>query len=210
VNPSGSGNVRAGVEAAPDDAQACPAWEESIGAAAAGWLSDRESAALTAHTAECPGCATELDELSDLGLWLATVARGPARQPRLRRRLWSRVSASLVAAAAAAAVVWGVVAPNPARLVEFTRTAPGASASAELTGSDAGTRVRLAATGLDPDAAHTLWLARRGDGVRIAVTTVYTDGRGALAVTADSPLPLTEAARVWVTDPAGATVLAGA
>jgi hypothetical protein len=203
-------HVRADVEAAPDDAQPCAAWEESIGAAAAGWLSERESAALTAHTAECPGCATELEELSDLGLWLATVAGGPAGQSRRRRRLWPRAGAALVTAAAAAAVVWGVVAPSPARLVEFTRTAPGATATAELTDTDGGTRLRLAATGLDADAAHTLWLARRSDGVRIAVVTVQTDGQGRLGVTAESPVPLTDAARVWVTDPAGATVLAGA
>jgi hypothetical protein len=72
------------VEAARNDAQACPAWEEAIGAAAAGWLGRRELAALAAHTAGCAGCATELQQLTGVGRLLRAEAA-----PRRRRRWWA-------------------------------------------------------------------------------------------------------------------------
>jgi hypothetical protein len=58
------------MEAASDGTCACWAWEESIGAAAAGWLTGREAAALLRHTAACGGCAAELRELLAVGALL--------------------------------------------------------------------------------------------------------------------------------------------
>jgi anti-sigma-K factor RskA len=126
----------------------------------------------------------------------------------------SRRPAVLAAAAAVVAVIIlgvGIVAgfgdDTPSgRTVELAGAESGFSGSVELSETEDETVLRLVASGLDPDQVYAAWLAPDG-GDKQAAGTFRPDNDGEVDVELLSGFPLDDAARVWVTDPAGETVL---
>jgi hypothetical protein len=136
-----------------------------------------------------------------------------------RRRRSSPVPRILAVAAAAVAVVVLAVgaislagrdsSPSPdADAVELAGAQPGVSGSVALNEGDEATELHLVASGLDPDTVYAAWLAPpEGQGDKVPAGTVRADENGEIDAELVSSFPLASAARVWVTDPAGETVL---
>ena len=209
---------------------ACREWRGDLAATAAGRPDPETQPGLQAHLDGCPHCREELGELQrvaaslhlvdaerlanppqppaslagDVAAAIATVRRHRARSAR-----WRNVLVGVVAAAAAFAVMLGIVAVanrgtgSVDQHVAFTTAPAGVEASADLSAADWGTQIQLSVDGLETDGdVYWLWLST-SDGKRIAAGTF--SGDGTMRMTA--ALPLDQAARVWVTDRNNAVVL---
>jgi hypothetical protein len=144
------------------------------------------------------------------GKVVGLAERREARQRRVPR----------VLVAAAAAVVAIVLAVGVASIVDrdsngggadpdavaLAGTAEGITGSAAITQGDSATEIHLVASGLEPDEVYAAWLAP-AEGDRVPAGTFRTDANGEIEADLLSSFPLSSAARVWVTDPAGETVL---
>lgn len=92
------------------------------------------------------------------------------------------------------------------RTVALAGAEAGIDGSAELRQDDEFTAIHLVASGLEPDLVYAAWLAPE-EGEKQAAGTFRPDEDGRVEVDLVSAYPLESAARVWVTDHAGATVL---
>ncbi|HTN79499.1 MAG TPA: anti-sigma factor [Acidimicrobiales bacterium] len=209
---------------------ACREWRGELAATAAGRPDPDKQAGLLAHLDGCPHCREELTELRRVATTLAIVdadrlsdpPHPPAslagdvatavaieRRHRARAARWRNVLVGALAAAAAFALMLGIVSVaghgtgSVGQHVAFATAPPGVEASADLTAAKWGTQIQLSVDGLDHDGdVYWLWLST-SDGKRVAAGTF--SGDGTMHMTA--ALPLDQAARVWVTDRSDAVVL---
>ncbi len=90
--------------------------------------------------------------------------------------------------------------------IELAGAAAGMTGSVALTQGGDATELHLIAAGLEPDQVYAAWLAP-AEGDKVPAGTFRTDLNGEIEADLLSSFPLASAARVWVTDPAGETVL---
>jgi anti-sigma factor RsiW len=203
-------------------ADACREWRGLLAAAALARIDDADEVALRAHLDGCPACRAELHDLTAVArsLRLADLQHvtGDVLQPSpaLAERVVDRVAAArrqvrrrrlrrALVAAAAAVVVLGLAAvllarqsdPEPTTTVVFPRSEE-AAGRADLERRDAGTEVRLVASGFDDGDWYWLWLTG-DDGDRVSAGTFRGTG-DEVDVTLTAALPLDAARRIWVTD----------
>ncbi len=210
---------------------ACREWRGELAATAAGRPDPEKQLGFTAHLDGCAHCREELGELKRVAATLERVdperLANPARPPAsladdvadavatLRRRKarsarWRNVFVAGLAAAAVFAVILSIVAVTVGsgdgpggQHVAFSQVPPGVAASVDLTSADWGTQIELQVDGLGSDGdIYWLWLST-ADGDRVAAGTFSGDGTVQMA----AALPLSKAARVWVTDADDAVVL---
>ena len=95
---------------------------------------------------------------------------------------------------------------SDADAIELAGAAPGITGSVSIVEGDDATELRLTASGLEPNAVYAAWLAP-AEGEKVPAGTVRADENGEVDAELVSSFPVSEAARVWVTDPAATTVL---
>jgi anti-sigma-K factor RskA len=165
-----------------------------------------------ADPAEVEAPAEPPPDLEDRIIARVRAERG-ARVVDISARRWRRPALLAAAAAIVAVLVLGVGLlsgigdDSPSgRTVELAGAEAGLSGSVELRQEDDETVLRIVASGLEPDQVYAAWLAPEG-GDKQAAGTFRPDDDGDVEVELLSGFPLESAARVWVTDPAGETVL---
>ncbi len=159
-----------------------------------GGLEPAEVAAVETHLAGCAACRAELDELAPLPplLALAGPASPPAPddlRPQVLRRAGRRrqvpvlVAAALILLAGLAGGLLGTLgtgAPDADMALALgAADAPGVSGDAELIQTDAGVRVDLALTNVQPASAgyYHAWLERDGRRVSAGTFVGTADGQ---------------------------------
>jgi len=162
----------------------CPTHNELLGGYLLGALDSEEMDDMRRHLAGCPVCSREIARLGDIPALLDTivpadipppvppaeleealldrVAREGRELPKQRARARRRWFGGLAAAGAAAAVGLVLVLTLPGGGDQAYATAslqgvPGAEASVDVKAVDAGTRVWLKASGLEPTGRYQLW-----------------------------------------------------
>lgn len=172
----------------------CDAIRPELAGYVLGGLEPAEVADVEAHLAGCAACRAELDELAPLPPLLALAGPGspPApddlrprilRSARRRRQVPVLVAAALILLAGLAGGLLGTLgtaAPDADMAVALgTPEPPGVSGDAELLQTDAGVRVDLALTGVQPASAgyYHAWLERDGQRVSAGTFVGTTEGR---------------------------------
>lgn len=145
-----------------------------------------------------------------LPLEKATRARTAPRPGRSRR-----IAVAVLGAAAAVVVTVAAIgalrdsSPGPAaEVVDLAAQdiAPTASATAELRPESYGTAIDLTVAGLDEGNVYALWLAD-ASGERTPAGTFVAGSDGTASLETRTALAREVAIRIWITDPADATVL---
>ncbi len=172
----------------------CDAIRPELAGYVLGGLEPAEVADVEAHLAGCAACRAELDELAPLPPLLALAGPGspPApddlrprilRSARRRRQVPVLVAAALILLAGLAGGLLGTLgtaAPDADMAVALgAPEPPGVSGDAELLQTDAGVRVDLALTGVQPASAgyYHAWLERDGQRVSAGTFVGTTEGR---------------------------------
>jgi hypothetical protein len=141
----------------------------------------------------------------------------PLSARRSRRSRPSRLAISVLGVAAGILVAIASVAvmhrstdggprPEVVALAPKVATVSGASATAELQPQSFGTAIDLTASGLDDGTVYALWLAD-ASGARAPAGTFVADRSGTGSLETATALRRVNAVKIWITDPAGATVL---
>ena len=204
----------------------CRDWRGALGAAALGRLEPAEEIGLRAHLDGCRDCRAELLELTAVANALSSVpvenvttaaaepsdalagrilSRVAIERGVRRNRHTRRVAAGVASFAAAAAAVVAVVlfvgagsSPGTHVVIPGVGNASRATASATLTSASAGTEIDMKVAGLTPGRYYWLWLTGEDEKRLAAGSFEGTSGQSELKLMA--ALPLSEAARIWVTD----------
>ncbi len=172
----------------------CDAIRPDLAGYVLGGLAPGEVAAVEAHLAGCAACRAELDELAPLTPLLALAAPGspPApddlraqvlRTAGRRRQVPVWVAAALILLAGLTGGIIGALdtgAPDADMVVTLGAAgASGVSGDAELVQTDAGVRLDLALTGVQPasDGYYHAWLERDGRRVSAGTFVGATDGQ---------------------------------
>lgn len=178
---------------------ACPIRSDDLAALAMGMLDERDAAAVEAHIASCPRCATNLAHVRATVSMLDladpdSLSRAPAPSPELAERVFSALAEerpparraprairwALAASVAVLATALGIgIATRhdttgggeaPIALAVSPTASEGLVVEATLTQKAWGTAVRLVVTGSDPEVVYRVWLAD-GAGERIPAGT---------------------------------------
>ena len=208
----------------------CRAGRGDLAALALGRLDPDAAGRVRAHADGCAACRAELAALRgvaaalpaadlahldadpapplDLGdRIVAAIDREAMRRPRGRRL---RVAVAAIAAAVVLAVGVAAVATRDSgdrtpTMQAFAVAAPGVDARYSLQANGAGTVVRFAQSGLDPQQRYWLWLTD-ASGRRVSAGSFTGTPTGGPLVL-QTALPLADAKRIWLTDAADAVVL---
>ena len=182
--------------------QACARWRGDIGAYIVGALDGGASADVRRHLRACANCRSEYEELLPVRDWLTqmrgtngTAVRRKLGGPVLRavnpvqeRKRWRWLAAIPVAGAAAAVGVLTTVGGVPAvPAFRAADQATGVHGQARLVATPAGTRIRLAVSGLPADGrCRLVAVSRRGADVAASWSARY-DGTAKIIGTTAIP-----------------------